>query len=209
LSTTQSDPEPSRRRYDSPTRRQQSAATRDRIIAAGAELVRGFTTWDWSELTFRSVAESAGVSERTVYRHFPAERVLHDAVMRRLEDDAGITYEDVELDDLAEVTARIFAALHRFAIQDSTHTPDDPTFAGADERRQQALMRAVSAQAPHWSDTQRRTAAGLLDLLWTPPTYERLVRAWKLEDAEAIGAVEWLIGKIVRGIKDDAPPGAR
>ena len=86
-----------KRPYNSPARRQRVAETRERIVAAGAALVREFTTWDWDGLTFRAVAELAGISERTVYRHFPTERHLHDAVMARLEDEAGITYEDVEL----------------------------------------------------------------------------------------------------------------
>src|SRR3954447_8373932 len=87
-----------RRQYDSPARRQQAAATRERIVAAGAALVRELTTWDWEQVTYRAVADRAGVSERTVYRNFPSERLLHDAVMARLEDEAGINYETVELD---------------------------------------------------------------------------------------------------------------
>ena len=51
--------------------------------------MHGYDTWDWRDLTFRSVAERAGVGERTVYRHFPTERHLHDAVMERLESEAG------------------------------------------------------------------------------------------------------------------------
>ena len=73
-------------------------------MAAGADLVHGFASWDWRDLTFKSVAGRAGVGERTVYRHFPTERHLHDAVMQRLDHDAGITYEDVDLANLAEVT---------------------------------------------------------------------------------------------------------
>ena len=196
------------RRYHSPTRREQAAKTRERIVAAGADLVRGFSTWDWDELTFRAVAQRAEVSERTVYRNFPSERHLHDAVMARLEDDAGVSYDDIALGDVPEVTARVFASLHRFAIDDSGHTPGDPTFAGADVRRQDALMRAVSAQAPQLSDPQRRAAAGLLDVLWSPTTYERLVRAWKLDDSQAAGAVEWLIGKVVEAVtRNELPAG--
>jgi len=41
------------------------------VIAAGSELVRQLPSWDWREVTFRAVAERAGVGERTVYRHFP------------------------------------------------------------------------------------------------------------------------------------------
>ena len=192
-----------RRRYHSPARRERAAATRERIVDAGARLVRGFTTWDWDELTFRAVAERAGVSERTVYRNFPAERHLHDAIMARLEDEAGISYQDVELDNLADVTARVFASLRRFAIKDTVGAPRGPAFAGADARRHEALDRAVASHAPELPDARRRALAGLLDVLWSPPTYERLIGAWNLNNAEAIGAVQWLIAKVIAEIDDN------
>jgi AcrR family transcriptional regulator len=189
-----------RRRYHSPARREGAAATRERIIDAGARLVRGFTTWDWNQLTFRAVADRAGVSERTVYRNFPSERQLHDAIMARLEDEAGVSYQDVELDNIGEVTARVFAALERFASQDTVETPRGPAFAGADARRHKALERAVAARAPELPEARRRTLAGLLDVLWSPPTYERLIGAWNLDNAEAIDAVQWLIAKVIAEI---------
>lgn len=196
---------PQRRRYHSPARRQQAAVTRERIIDAGARLVREFTTWDWDELTFRAVAERAGVSERTVYRNFPSERHLHDAIMGRLEDEAGITYQDVDLENLAEVTGRVFASLRRFATKDSIGTPRGPVFAGAETRRHDALNRAVTARAPQLPDAQRRALAGLLDALWSPPTYERLIGSWNLDNAEAISAVQWLITKVIAAIDDNEP----
>jgi AcrR family transcriptional regulator len=205
LSTPLEDPSP-RRRYHSPARRQRAAATRERIIDAGARLVRGFTTWDWDELTFKAVAERAGVSERTVYRNFPSERHLHDAIMARLEDEAGISYEDVELDNLADVTARVFASLRRFAIKDTVGAPRGPAFAGADARRHDALNRAVTARAPELRDAQHRALAGLLDVLWSPPTYERLIGAWSLDNAEAVSAVQWLIAKVIAAVDDNEPP---
>jgi AcrR family transcriptional regulator len=195
-----------RRRYHSPARRERAAATRERIIDAGARLVRGFTTWDWDELTFRAVADRAGVSERTVYRNFPSERHLHDAIMARLEDEAGISYEDVELDNLAEVTARVFASLRRFAIKDTIGTPRGPAFVGADTRRHDALNRTVTARAPELPDAQRRALAGLLDVLWSPPTYERLIGAWNLDNDEAVSAVQWLIAKVIAAVDNNEPP---
>src|SRR5262245_58672451 len=57
------------RRYDSVVRRERAAQTRDRIVAAGSELAHEFASWDWKPLTFRAVADRAGVGERTVYRH--------------------------------------------------------------------------------------------------------------------------------------------
>ncbi len=201
-----------KRPYDSPARRRRVAETREGIVSAGAGLVREFTTWDWDGLTFRAVAERAGLSERTVYRHFPTERHLHDAVMARLEDEAGITYEDVELGNVARVTARFFESLHRFAVEETVHTPVGPAFVGADERRRAALLRAVSAEAPDLTEVQQRIAAGLLDVMWSPASYERLARAWKLDDQTAFGAVEWVIAKLVSATRSgelaDADPAA-
>ena len=194
----------SRRSYHSPARQKAAAATRDRIIDAGTRLVRGFTTWDWDELTFRAVAERAEVSERTVYRHFPTERHLHDAIMGRLEGEAGIAYEDVALDNFAEVTARLFASLGRFAIKDSIGAPHGAAFVGAEAKRHDALDRAVVA--PHLPDAQRRALAGLLDVLWSPPTYERLVGAWNLENTEAVDAIQWLITKVIAAVENNEAP---
>lgn len=196
-----------RRHYDNRTRRAQAAQTRERIVTAGSELVHGFDSWDWRDLTFRAVAARAGVGERTVYRHFPTERHLHDAVMQRLEAEAGIAYETVDLDNLADVTARVFGALHRFSVRQSLRTPDDPTFVSVDERRRAALMRAVTAAAPGWSDTDRRLAAGVLDVLWNLPTYERLVGEWEVDGPDATRAVEWVMAMVVRAIEaESAPP---
>jgi AcrR family transcriptional regulator len=194
----------STRSYHSPARQEAAAATRERIVDAGTRLVRGFDTWNWDELTFRAVAEGAEVSERTVYRHFPTERHLHDAIMGRLEDEAGIAYEDVELDNLADVTARVFASLKRFAIKDSIGTPHGPAFVGAETKRHDALDRAVAtASLP---DAQRRALAGLLDVLWSPTTYERLVGAWNLHNSEAVDAVQWLIAKVIVAVENNESP---
>ena len=101
------------------------------------------------------------------------------------------------------MTARVFASLRRFAIKDTIGTPRGPAFAGADARRHEALDRAIAFRAPDLPDAQRRALAGLLDVLWSPPTYERLVGAWDLDNAEAIGAVQWLIAKVIAAIDDN------
>src|SRR3954467_9408074 len=177
------------RPYDAPKRRKQVELTRERIVAAGSDLVHEFASWDWGALTFRAVAERAGVGERTVYRHFPTERRLHDAVMQRLEEEAGVTYEGLTLADLTAVTERVFRSRLSFSAGASIAVPADPTFVAADERRRRALLEAVSAAAPAWSQQQQRTFAALLDVLWNLPTYERLVGAWQLPGADAERAI--------------------
>ena len=197
-----------RRRYDNRARAEKAAQTRERIVAAGSDLVHAFESWNWRDLTFRSVAERAGVGERTVYRHFPTERHLHDAVMQRLESEAGISYDDVDLDNLGEVTARVFASLQRFAVRESVETPRDPTFAGVDARRREALLRAVTASAPKLTEDEQRLAAGLLDVLWNLPSYERLVGVWGVDGSTATAAVNWLMAMVIEAVEKGDPPPA-
>jgi AcrR family transcriptional regulator len=195
-----------RRSYDSPVRRERAAETRARIVAAGSELVHGFETWDWDALTFRAVAERAGVGERTVYRHFPTERQLHDAVMQRLHEEAGVTYEDVRLANLVEVTGRVFASLARFPTGATYALPDDPTFEEVDRRRRDALHRVVAELGV--DGEQGETLAAVLDVLWNLPAFDHLVRHWDLGPERASTTLTWLIGVVLRAAAEgDVPPG--
>jgi AcrR family transcriptional regulator len=193
-----------RRRYDSPVRRRQVAETRERILGAASALVREFAGWDWHGLTFRAVAERAGVSERTVYRHFATERELRDAVMRHLEEEAGVSYEGLVLDELADVTTRVFSARGSFAVSPAVVT--DPTFVAEDELRRDALRDAVAAVASRWTDTERDQAAGLLDVLWSVPSFERLVTQWGLGSEDATDAITWALDLVVAAIHAERPP---
>lgn len=61
---------------------------------------------------------------------------------------------------------------------------------------------------PNWTQTHRAAIAGLLDVLWSPLAYERLVRTWKLNDTEAIAAVQWLISKVIAAVDNNETPSA-
>jgi AcrR family transcriptional regulator len=196
----------SRRAYDSPLRRQRTVETHERIVVAGSELVHELPHWDWSELTVKAVAERAGVHVRTVYRHFATERELHDAVMRRLEEEAGIDVEGLELEGLADVTQTLFNYLASFPV--TQRQPRDPTFADIDQRRRAALRDAVAQLTAGWSAADQEMAAAILDMLWCIPTYERLITAWDLDNEQAAQAVTWMIGLLQEAIRDDRRPTA-
>jgi hypothetical protein len=68
------------------------------------------------------------------------------------------------------------------------------------------LNRLVGAHAPKLPDAQRRALAGLLDVLWSPPTYERLTGAWNLDNTEAVRAVQWLIAKVIAAVDNNESP---
>ena len=199
-------PAAKRRRYDSTLRRQQAADTRERIVAGGAKIVHGLPTWDWSGLTFRAVGRRARVSERTVYRHFATERELRAAVLQRLFEESGIELDGLELAGFRKVAARLFTYLSSFAV--AAKGPDDPAFAAMDRHRRDALLAAVARATPRWSDAERRMVGAMLDMLWTPSTYERALAAWGLDARQALGAFDWMIALIEAAISSGRRPAA-
>jgi AcrR family transcriptional regulator len=193
-----------KRRYDNTRRRERANETRDRIVTAGAELVRETSIRDWHGVTIRAVAERAAVNERTVYRHFANEQALRDAVMHRLEQQVGIDLAALRLDDVADAAARIFR--HVAAYPRDQQPPLDPTLIDANRRQHDALLAAVKEHADRWTAADRTLAAGMLDVLWAVSSYERLARDWNLDTEEAIRGMTWVIGLVEEAIRDGARP---
>ncbi len=185
-------------------RRQRVAETRERIITAGAELLHGFPIWNWRALTPRAVAEHAGVTERTVYRYFGSERELRDAVMDRMQRDAGIELEGLSLEQVQDVATQIIEYVARFPVE--PRTPRDPTVAAANERQREALLGAVRRATKGWRARDRAIAAAMLDVLWSPVAYERLVTDWQLDPKDATVAVTWTIGLIEHALHEGPRP---
>jgi hypothetical protein len=69
-------------------------------------------------------------------------------------------------------------------------------------------LRAVAEAAPEWSEAEKRVTAGLLDVLWNLPSYERLVGVWGVDGATATDAVNWLMAKLIEAVEDGSPPPA-
>jgi len=195
---------PQRRRYDSPVRRERATATRERIVTAGAELLHGFAVWNWRALTVRGVAKRAGVNERTVYRYFANEQELREAVLARLEHDSGIALEGLRLEEIRDHTRRILEYVSTFPLE--SPTPLDETLRDAHRRQRDALQAAVAEPARGWSDDDRTIAAGMLDVLWSVASYERLVADWGIEPDDAIRGVTWVIGLVEDAIRDGRGP---
>jgi AcrR family transcriptional regulator len=200
-----------RRHYDSPVRRERAARTRDRIADAGMALVRELPAWDWRSVTFAAVAARAEVGIRTVYRYFPTERDLHDAIMSRLQQAAGgVAYEGLTLEDVGRAAARLHATLPSLAVSRwAEEVPDQPTLVEVDRRRRDALFAAVAEATADWTQGERAMAAAVLDVLWGVGPYERLTTAWNLEGPQATMALTWAIDILADAIGRDRRPGAQ
>jgi AcrR family transcriptional regulator len=195
-----------RRPYESSVRRERAAETRERIISAGAAILHDRAVWNFDTLTVRGVAERAGVNERTVYRHFAGERELRDAVFARLEDESGLVLEGLDLDDIERFTARVLEYVSSFPLE--PRTTRDPTLVAAHGRQREALLGAVQRASSRWSERDRTVAAGVLDVLWSVASYERLVADWELDPKDAITGVTWAISLVEDAIRTGRRPGS-
>jgi len=72
----------SERPYSSPLRDSQAQRTRELILDALTDLL---ATNSPQEVTTRAIAERAGVSQPTVYRHFPDRQALLEGLTARVE----------------------------------------------------------------------------------------------------------------------------
>lgn len=193
-----------KRPYNSVVRKQQTNKTRERIISSGVELAHELPSWDWKNLTFRAVSERAGISERTVYRYFPTEQSLKDAVMQKLVEESGINLETLTLSQFNSTVKGLFQYMQSFAAK--SKQPEDPSFSSVDRTRREALLRSVADVTPEWSDSQRQIATATLDILWQPSTYERLLNGWNFDSEQSMATLNWLIDLVENAIETDKKP---
>ena len=168
-------------------------------------MLRGSSIRDWRALTIRAVADGAGVSERTVYRQFGDQRGLRDAVMHRLEEEAGVDLAGLTLEDIAGHTARVLEHVASYPL--APRPPLDPTLTDANQRqRQRPPGRGRRADTADWTEPERAAAAAMFDVLWSVGSYERLVVDWQIEGDEAIRVIAWVIGLVERAIREGDRP---
>ena len=193
-----------KRKYHSPLRQKQTAKTRERILAAGSELVHSFPTWDWKNLTAKAVGERAGVSERTVHRHFSSEQALREAVLQALVEESGVNLNELQLMDFDNVVISMFKYLSSFAV--SPDTSQDPSQTKMDALRTRALVDAVAAATPNWTSEQQELVAAVLDILWQPATQDRLKVVWGLDTKRFTRTVGWFVSLVQDALASGKKP---
>ena len=196
-----------KRSYDNRRRMEAAARTRERIVDAGAQLVRETSIRDWREVTIAAVAARAEVHQRTVYRHFASERALRDAVMGRLELQAGVELDGLGLGDVAGAAVRILRFVSAYPLE--RQAPLDPTLVEANRRQHDALLAAVKEHAGSWPSADRTVAASMLDLLWAVGSYQRLVDDWGLDLDDALRGITWVIELIEDAVRSGRRPAGR
>jgi AcrR family transcriptional regulator len=195
-----------RRPYSSPLRKRQQEATRELILAAAAELVSGGRIHSFS---MQEVAERAGTSYASVYRHFPTRELLLEGIYdwasergrsempptpEALEEIPGWVGESVSSferhPEIAQALVAIGAALN---ISPKSRR-------GRDE----VVRRLVAAGAPGLPEAMQRRAAAVIRLLASSHSWALLRYRFGLEESDAGAALSWALGVLVRDLRERA-----
>ncbi len=168
----------------SPTRRELVRATRARIVAAAARLMRERGPNGFS---MDLLAHEAGVARATVYEHFRSKRAVLDELASS--GNHGIALDD-RLSDLTEPLAALrntLGAVCRHWAEHDEHVKQlralaavrgaEPPTDSVDDAHLRRLVEAIASSGhlrPRWTVED---AVAALAVLTSYPTYERLRRA--------------------------------
>lgn len=188
--------------YDSRLRAEQAEATAARILDAVAVI---FATDPAAAFSFDEVAARAGVSRRTVFRHFKDKDALLDAFWRRTNDSFGVPVWPADEADLTRLAPRVFAALDD---QEALVRASGNSAAGRELRlrgndaRQAAFRQALADATRGLDDLARRQIAAVVHLLASVPAWQTMKDHWGLTGPEAGEASAWAIAALVRAARE-------
>lgn len=191
-------------RYRSPLREEQAARTRERIEQAAVALLD--SAHGAEEITFKAVAERAGVTEMTVYRHFPTRKDLLQGIWRQLNanmsPDIGMPSG---LDELLAQNSTLFEGFDKLAPQivASITTPQGREMRAAlNDKRRRAFRHIVDEIAPDLPPATRTRAAAVMQLLHSAHAWMSLRDQWGLDGREAAATTRWAIDILVHQLRN-------
>jgi AcrR family transcriptional regulator len=193
----------SRTRYKSPLRAAQTATTRERIEQAAATLISG--SGNPEAITFKAVAERAGVTEMTVYRHFPTREDLMRGLWRALNASMGPAIGmPASIEALLGQHEAMFAGFDKLAPQiiASVTTEQGREMRGAlNEQRRRAFRAIAREAAPSLAPTECTRAAAILQLLHGAHAWMSLREQWGLDGTSAAAATRWAIDTLLADLR--------
>jgi AcrR family transcriptional regulator len=194
----------SRRSYSSPLRDEQAEETRIRILEALVRtMARGV-----ADLTIPAVAEEAGVSVPTVYRHFGTKRELLDALGPYVIEKTHLMPES-PLPDLGELRDLARDVYRRHSEMDLTLRAAMASELGGVIRREHmperlAMMRpAVVAAAPELDEPTVDRLSMILVLLLSSAVMRAMRDYFELTGDDAADHVGWAAEILIRGARSD------
>jgi AcrR family transcriptional regulator len=192
--------------YDSPLRREQKEATRQRILDAAGRLMadRGL-----EDLSFAAIAKEAGVKERTLYRHFVNKGVLLEALwgwyQRRI--NYGPIAETEE--ELLQKPLRMFVGFdeNEKLTRALWSSPQGREFRLSNvEKRKAGIKKAVADATRRLPSRQAKWLAAVIHVLYSGAAWSTMKDYWGLSGADAGRASALAIELLLNAARENVAP---
>ena len=172
-------------RYASPIRDRQKAGTRALILETAERLLKDRSL---SELSLATIAREAGITERTVYRHFTTRDQLLEATWAAVNDAIGIKEFPRTAEQLVERPKELFPAFARRGevIRAMLASPQGRELRlRVNKERQAAIRSAVKEARPDLPEPALTRLCAAVQLLYSASGWATMTDYWGLDSAEA------------------------
>jgi AcrR family transcriptional regulator len=195
---------PARRRYHSPHRAAQAAATREAIL-------KGVATWmqqkPHAAFTLDGIAQLAGIERRTVFRHFPTKEDLLTAFWAWINHKVTPQALPASLEDLLAAPRNTFA---RFDAEEGLIRASLHSDAGRDMRlarvpaRRDAFRQALREVTGKATAAERRNLECIAHALYSAAAWESMRDYAGVTGKEAGAAVSWALSILTAAVSKPA-----
>lgn len=184
--------------YASPLRERQKADTRALILATVERLLSDRSL---GELSLATVAQEAGITERTVYRHFETREQLLEATWAAVNDAIGIKDFPRTAEELIERPKKLFPAFEERSevIRAMLASPQGRELRlHANTQRQSAIRAAVKSARPNLREPALTRLCAAVQVFCSASGWATMTDYWGLDSAEAGRAASEAIAELLR-----------
>ena len=192
------------RPYSSPLRDSQVQRTRDLILDALTELLSELPS---DQISTREIAQRAGVSQPTVYRHYPDRQAL----LEGLADRVTLRWEAAtggrrarSLDDLAANAVGDIALTEEHAVEataEAVLNADPRRLSRASRERSEELRQLVVASFPEYSERDHLRITALLRIIYSVQSWLRMREEFGIPGDESGPVLSWAFQTLVDEIR--------
>ena len=187
--------------YTSTLRERQMAQTREFILDAVTALL-GDRRAD--EVTTRDIASAAGVSERTVYRHFPDRAALLEGLSQRVSRLGDVKPSYGTLDEIAPLSRRLMALLEEhyvIARAEAVFNADPRRFAADTQANTRDMRELLAKELPELGERSQLRIAAVIRCLVSTQAWLRMREEFGVPGTESGPVVAWVIDTIIRELR--------
>lgn len=195
------------RSYESPLRERQAQQTREDILDALTEALadRGV-----DEVTTKELAAAAGVSERTVYRHFPDRAALVEGLTERFMSSTELPPAvPAHVGELADLVVELFRVLeeHQAAAQAEALLNADPRrYSSATQRHTTQFRELFETGFPDLDVGRQQSIAAVVRVLASPQSWLRMRAEFGVGGEDSGPVVAWAVQALIDEVARGNPP---